>query len=166
MTAKDLILATLTISATDALALIDDMKDAPLTFPTANGGNHPLWVLGHQAVSEAKVVHGIMLGGVSPLAHWAGLFGFGSRPVADPSVYPPFDEVRGVLGQVRAHTLEVLASLTNEDLDQPSKLCPPGYEARLGTFGLCFRHIASHFTYHAGQVADARRMAGCKPLGT
>jgi hypothetical protein len=32
------------------LKLIDDMKDAPLQMPTSNGGNPPLWILGHRKV--------------------------------------------------------------------------------------------------------------------
>jgi hypothetical protein len=160
MKTTDLLTVSLTFSAREALALIDDMQDAPLTFPTANGGNHPLWVLGHQAVSESKVINGIMLGGSSPLALWAPLFGPGSIPVADPTVYPSFTEVRKVFDEVRAKTLSLLASLSDADLDQTSQACPKGYETYLGTYGLGFRHIASHFTYHAGQVADARRMAG------
>ena len=44
------------------LGLIDDMKDAPVTQPTPNGGNHPLWILGHLAYSEANLVNHVILG--------------------------------------------------------------------------------------------------------
>jgi hypothetical protein len=41
MKAVDYIRTALDSSARATLALIDDKKDAPLTFPTPKGGNHP-----------------------------------------------------------------------------------------------------------------------------
>ena len=38
------------------LGLIGDMKDAPLTQPTPNGGNHPIWVLGHLVRAESDLL--------------------------------------------------------------------------------------------------------------
>ena len=165
MKATEFIHTMLSMSADQALALIDDMADAPLTFPTADGGNHPLWVLGHLTVVEARVVHEFMRGGTSPFAHWIGLFGRGTRPVADAAAYPPFAEVRRAFDQVRAETLAALGALTDADLDRPSRACPPGFETFVGTVSLCFSRIGTHCAYHAGQVADARRMAGRGPLG-
>jgi hypothetical protein len=78
MNATDFIRLSLERSAGTALALVEDMKGAPLTFPTARGGNHPLWILGHLAVAEGKVIQEILLGGTNPLAHWLEVFGFGS----------------------------------------------------------------------------------------
>lgn len=151
---------SLEVSAGEAITLIEQMKDIPLTFPTSNGGNHPLWILGHHAVAESKVIDEIMLGGESPLAHWRVLFGPGTEAVAEAAVYPAYDAVMHQFRQVRARTLSVLDTLTDADLDRPSRKCPPAYQSFLGTFGHCFRHVAAHFSYHAGQVADAQRMAG------
>src|SRR5687768_17899582 len=39
------------------LPAIDAMADAPLTYPTSNGGCHPLWVMGHLAVVERSEEH-------------------------------------------------------------------------------------------------------------
>jgi hypothetical protein len=44
------------------LGLINDMKDAPLQQPTPNGGNHPLWVLGHIVRAESDLLDGFILG--------------------------------------------------------------------------------------------------------
>jgi hypothetical protein len=140
------------------------VKDAPLTFPTANGGNHPLWILGHLAIAEGKVIQEIMLEGTNPLAHRASLFAFGSQPVADAQRYPPFEEVLHAFRQVRAHTLQALEALTDEDLNKPSRACPPQFQRFVGTVGQCFDQICLHPMYHAGQAADARRLAGRKPL--
>lgn len=160
MKTTDYIRMTLEMSAGEALALIEEMRDAPLTFPTSNGGNHPLWVLGHHTVAEAKIVQEIMLGRPNPLAHWLGMFGPGTKAVADATRYPPLDEVMARFREVRANTLQALASLNDADLDQPSKNCPPEYQPFVGTVGQCFRQVGAHLTYHAGQVADAHRMAG------
>lgn len=146
------------------IGLIDDMKDAPLTQPTSKGGNHPLWVLGHLAYSEANIVNHIILGNENPLIGWKEMFGSSSEPVAEADRYLPWDEVRQKFDEVRTHTSSVLESLSDDDLDQPSKNCPPGRENFMGTVGQCLLVLALHPAMHRGQVADARRMAGRKPL--
>jgi hypothetical protein len=151
-------------SARLTLALVEDMKDAPLTFPTSKGGNHPLWVLGHLALAEGKVIQEIVLGRPNPLAHWMELFGFGTQPVAEAARYPSFDQVLQAFREVRSNTLQVLDSLSDADLDLSSKAYPPEFKQFVGTVGQCFLQVSEHPAYHAGQVSDARRMAGRKPL--
>jgi hypothetical protein len=145
------------------MALITDMKDAPTTFPTPKGGNHPLWVIGHLAYSEASIINGFVLGEQNPLAKWESLFGMGSEPVADASKYPSMDELRAAFEQVRGRTLQLLDSYTDADLDRPSK-APPEYKAFFGTIGQCLITTCIHVTFHAGQAADARRTLGRKPV--
>ena len=142
------------------LALIDDMKDAPLTQPTSKGGNHPLWILGHLAYAEANIVNHIIKGNENPLIGWKKMFGSGREPVADADRYLPWDEVRLKFDEVRAQTLKFLDGLSDDDLDQPSKNCPPGREQFMGTVGACLLVLTLHPAMHRGQVADARRMAG------
>jgi hypothetical protein len=93
-----------------------------------------------------------------------GLFGFRSQPVADATRYPPFDEVARAFREVRSGTLRALDALPDDDLDRPSKACPPEIEPFVGTVGRCFMQVCHHAMYHAGQASDARRMAGRKPL--
>jgi len=52
---KDAIKFALSISNGSVLSVIDDMSDAARTFPTPNGGCHPLWVLGHLALVEGMI---------------------------------------------------------------------------------------------------------------
>ena len=52
MQTKDAIKFALTVSNKAVLSVIDEMSGAPTTFPTPNGGCHPLWVLGHLALVE------------------------------------------------------------------------------------------------------------------
>lgn len=144
--------------------LLDDMKDAPLTAPTSKGGNHPLWILGHLTFSEANIIYCYVEGKPNPLESWQETFAGGSDPVADPQAYPSWDEVRAKWDEVTAHTMEVLATLSDDDLDRPSHNCPPERQDFFGTIGQCFLVATMHRTMHFGQVADARRMAGRPPL--
>ena len=164
MKTKDFIKFGLDASKNLTLALIDDMKDAPLTQPTSKGGNHPLWILGHLTYSEANVVSHIIGGEVNPLIGWKEMFGSSREPVSDADKYLPWEEVRQEFDKVRARTLDLLEGLSDDDLDQPSKNCPPGREQMMGTVGACFLVLTLHPVMHRGQVADSRRMAGRKPL--
>ncbi len=160
----DFIRMGLETSKVFTLGLLDDMKDAPLTQPTSKGGNHPLWILGHLTYAEANIVSHIISGNENPLIGWKEMFGSSTEPVAEADRYLPWDEVRQKFDEVRAETLNVLDGLTADDLDLPSKNCPPGLEPFMGTVGACFALLMLHPAMHRGQVADARRMAGQKPL--
>jgi hypothetical protein len=144
-------------------ALTSDMKDAPLTAPTPNGGNHPLWVLGHIVYSEAGLVYGMIQGEQNPLAKWKSLFGGGSEPVADASRYPSWDELIAEFEKVRAHTLKTLASFSEKDLERRSH-APAERAMMFGTIGQVLFMVTHHMMFHAGQIADARRAAGRGPL--
>ncbi|MEM8945237.1 MAG: DinB family protein [Planctomycetota bacterium] len=140
-------------------ALLADMLDAPMTAPTPNGGNHPTWVAGHLAYSEANLIHHMIEGETNPLIEWKERFGAGSEPTDDADHYPPLTELLAKWDEVRAHTVHVLDSLTEADLDKPSPNSPPGREAFFGTFGKVLSMVALHPLMHRGQVADARRAA-------
>jgi hypothetical protein len=163
MNAVDSIKAALEMSKGWFLPLIQDMKDSPCAFPTPNGGNHPLWVLGHVAYGGGELISAFVKGQSNPLADWEPLFGTGSRPNADAAKYPAVDEVLARLEEVRAETLRVLDSLTDADLDKPSH-APGQAREMFGTIGQCFVALSLHMMFHGGQVADARRAAGRNPL--
>ena len=164
MQSKDLLKANLETSKGMILPMIEDMKDAPLTFPTSQGGNHPLWVLGHLAYSEGSVLQEMMQGESNPLAEWKDIFAAGTEPVDAAEKYPPFDEVMAKCQEVHQANIALLDSLSEDDLDTSSKSCPPEYDAYFGTYRQCFQMVANHWLMHQGQVADSRRTAGRKPL--
>lgn len=145
------------------MALVADVQEDPLTFPTPKGGNHPLWVMGHIAHSEASLFSEFVLGEANPLAKWDDLFGMGSEPVADASKYPALSEITAEFEKVRARTLEWLSSNSDADLSKPSR-APEEYKDMFGTVGQCVVSAALHATFHAGQIADARRAMGKKPV--
>jgi hypothetical protein len=145
------------------MALMSDVQGAEMTSPTSKGGNHPLWAFGHMICAEAGMVHGFVLGQPSPLAKWDALFGMGSQPVSDINAYPSLIELRSEFDKVRASTLKLLAGMSDSDLDKPSK-APPELANMFGTVGQCFATVGLHAAFHAGQVADARRAAGKRPV--
>jgi hypothetical protein len=163
MKAMDLIHGALTLCDGGLNALVADMRDAALTQPTDRGGNHPLWCLGHMAFVEGAVMQ-IVTGEPNPVAHWAPVFGTGTTPKPDPSLYPPFDEVLQAYRDGRARTLKILARVGEAGLDRKPDNIPPGFEEAMKTVGSSFMVIALHQMVHYGQIADARRVAGRKPL--
>ncbi len=163
MKTKDLLKYSIEFSSNRLFTLLEDMKENPLVFPTPNGGNHPLWVVGHLAYIESLLVQKYMLGGEHPLKDWADMFGIGSEPVDDPAKYPSYEEVVKIYKETNSKTLEILDSLSEEDMDQASKNCPDGYEDFIGTYWKILLTVGLHASFHKGQVADSRRALGKKP---
>jgi uncharacterized damage-inducible protein DinB len=158
MHTKDAIQFALTVSNGAVLSAIDEMSDAATTFPTPNGGCHPLWVLGHLTLVEG-MIPAVLFGDKNPAAEWHPHFGENSEPVSDPGVYPSFTEVREKYLQLREQNLRLLESLSEEDLDKPTKAPPKGREREFATYGQSFLVLALHQTMHRGNVTDARRAA-------
>ncbi|MEZ6115172.1 MAG: DinB family protein [Pirellulaceae bacterium] len=140
------------------MELITDMKDAPLTPPTSNGGNHPLWVLGHLISGESQLFDVFICGRENRFPELTESFGMKSEPVADASEYPSMDELMQKFHTIRAASIAHLETLSDDDLDAPSHA--PAELAGFGTVGLCYAALALHLMFHGGQVADARRAAG------
>lgn len=159
MQSIDLIRENLRRSEEIVLARIEDMRDHHMVFPTPRGGCHTLWVLGHLAYIEALVVQDIMLGEENPLAHWGEIFD-GAEVSGDAARFPTFDLVLGECRGVRARTVALLDSLSEDDLDRRSANPPEGAEELLGTHRRCLQYAAAHWFMHRGQLADARRAAG------
>jgi len=165
MKAIDVLRNALAISDFATLRLIEDMRDAPLTAPTPRGGNHPLWVLGHMAFVEGGIPH-ILFGEPHPLEKWAPLFAPGTEPLNDAKAYPPFEEILRTYRDLRARNLQILEKLGDEGLLMVPKAPMQGMEDRMKTAADVFTLLALHHMNHRGQVADARRAAGRKPVFT
>lgn len=103
------------------------------------------------------------IGQSNPLAEWKEIFGQGSQPVNDARQYPAWDEVMAKFEDTRSRTLQLLDSMSDDDLDKSSH-APEEAKQFFGTIGACLSATLLQFTYHGGQVADARRAAGRSPL--
>ena len=167
MKAIELIRWAMQLSERGTAAIVEGMGRHALvrSTPGAKGGdgNHALWSLGHICVIEAGIPS-ILLGGPHPLEHWWPLFGTGTQPSDDASIYPPFDEVLRTYHEMRARNVKLLEEIGEAGLDRVPADVPPGFEDVMTTFGHTMLLITLHNMVHYGQIADARRAAGRKPL--
>ena len=145
-----------------ATGLLADMKDAPLTQPTSNGGNHPLWILGHIIHSESALLDSFILGQPNRFPELENCRG-GSTPTINADDYRSMDELFAKFETIRAASLAHLETLGDADLDKKSH-APEEFGPFFGTVGACFAAMTVHPAIHGGQVADARRAAGREPL--
>lgn len=165
MQTKEAIQFALATSNRVLLNAIDKMSDAATTFPTQNGGCHPLWVLGHLTLVEG-MIPGVLFGDKNPVAGWQEYFGEGSEPTSNARVYPSFAELREKYLELRQRNLKTLESLSEQDLDRPTKAPPKGREKEFATFGSTFLVLALHQAMHRSHVTDALRMAGRTAVAT
>ena len=145
------------------LARVEDMREYCVVFPTLRGGCHTLWILGHLAYIESLLIRGIMLGEPNPLADWEETFD-GYEVSGDIEHFPPFDRVLEECRRIRASTISLLDTLTENNLDKVSANVPNGVEGLFGTYRRCFQYAADHWFMHRGQLADARRAAGLERM--
>ena len=159
MQTKEALQFALTASDNAVMTEIDKMSDDPTQFPTSSGGCHPLWVVGHLTLVEG-MIPAVLFGDENSVAGWYGLFGESSEPVDDAQKYPSFSEIREKYTELRAKNLALLASLSEDDLDKPTKTPPKGREHEFATFGRSFLALALHQAMHRSHVTDALRAAG------
>ncbi len=163
MNTIDYVKMSLSASEGWLLPMIEDMKDSPLVQPTSDGGNHPLWVIGHITCAEAGIFDGFILGQRSRFADMNEKFGVGSKPTTNADDYPSVDELIEKFHEIRAVIMAHLDTLTDADLDKPSH-APEKFGPKFSTIGKCLVALTLHPAFHAGQVSDSRRVAGRVPL--
>ncbi len=162
MNATDYIRMSLENGKGWTLGLLNDMKDSPLTQPTPNGGNHPLWVLGHLVCAESDLLDGFILGQPNRFPE-LNMFAMGTTPTTNADDYPTMDELFAKFETIRTATLAHLDTLSDDDLDKPSH-AREEFGASFATIGACFAAMTTHMAFHTGQVADARKADGRPPL--
>ena len=164
MYTKDAIRYSLNLADQAVMRSFETMEDAPLTFPTENGGCHPLWVMGHLAFVEG-LTHEMLGGGSNPIGGWAAMFGQDTVPSADAARYPAIGEVRAQYVQLRNRNLQLLEAMTEADLDKPTQWQPTGLEEHFASYGKALLTVALHQMGHRAQLTDAIRAAGrAKPV--
>ncbi|MEM7457519.1 MAG: DinB family protein [Planctomycetota bacterium] len=163
MNSKELLLANLRLSQEMVLGLAEEMEECCLQFPTAGGGNHALWIMGHLARAEGTLVHELVMGLDNPLTGWVGLFGNDSQAVAEAGNYPPYGEVLKACRDLRADSIRFLEAMEESVLDEPTTRDIGEYFGAFDTKRHCFNMTAIHWLEHKGQLADIRRAAGMSP---
>jgi hypothetical protein len=106
------------------------------------------------------MIPAVLFGDKNPVAEWQKYFGESSEPVDNAAAYPSFAEVREKYLELRERNLKVLESLSEEDLDKPTKTPLAGREQAFATFGRSFLVLALHQMAHRSHVTDALRAAG------
>ena len=154
---------TLEASKGWALGLLMDLQDAPLAQPTAHGGNHALWILGHLVYSESTLLDSFIHGKPNRFEEWAPIFGIKSVPISNADDYPSFQKVLENFEVIRSDVLAYLGTLSEDDLDAKSH-APEEFGAGFGTVGGCFTAMSTHVSFHAGQAAVVRKSLGRDPL--
>lgn len=146
-----------------AMPCFEDMRDAALTQPTSHGGNHPHWLIGHLAMAEGGIT-GMVTGEPNVNDDLKDHFGQGTEPSKTGAGYPSYDELLERYRAARARTHALLEKLSDEDLDKPPRACPAEMLEWFPTVGDALMLVGLHQEFHMGQLADARRAAGRKPL--
>ncbi len=161
MQATDVIRAALEQSFHWNKMLAEDLRDASLVFPTANGGNHARWVVGHAATAHSAL-RSFITGEPNRLSHWDEILGGGTTPTDDPKTYPPYSELLETWCQQYEQTLSLLDTHDDAMLDQSPQALPEKFrdEPSFQTAGRLFLFIAMDEMSHRGQLADVRRSIG------
>jgi len=125
------------------------------------GCNHALWFAGHMAQLDNFFISLVAPDRVKQLDEFPAKFGMGSQPTNRPADYPPADSVVETMRERRGVLLDVLDSLTDDDL---VKKLPPGTPDFLSDVGSVFEMAIWHEGQHRGQISVVRRALGHKPL--
>jgi len=123
---------------------------------------HIAWQVGHITVAQAIHVLGTVAGqpDISPLpATWIERFGKGSAAVADPTVYPPANEIMAGMDAVFAQAMTTLKNLPAHVLDEPATHATGMIHNKLDLL----YWVSRHEMLHTGQIGLLRRLLGETP---
>ena len=140
---------------------LKDLSDADLLVRPVPEANHIAWQLGHLINSEVQM-HKAIPGAATMVlpAGWSAQYTKETSRAESPASFLTKAEYLSTYRKVRAHSLEVLASLPEPILDKPT-------EGRLASIapsiGSLFALIAYHPMMHVGQFVVVRRKLG-KPV--
>jgi hypothetical protein len=153
---RDQAVALLTWVRTVSNKLIGDWPADKTCHQNCPADNHPTWVLGHLASTDAWL--GSELGfKASVPANYKEFFGGGSKPNPDPSKYPPFAEVKKHFDGTRAALIQWLKTAPDAALTKDLKEKTGGFT----TDPIDAMHkVAWHEGLHMGQVATLRKSLG------
>jgi uncharacterized damage-inducible protein DinB len=124
------------------------------------GANHPLWVAGHIAFVDNRIL-GVFFQKSIENPALTEKFGRQSKPSPNPADYPPPAEVLEFRRERRATLLDCIATLSDADFE---KQVPPGLPPFVQNAGQMFSFLAVHEGMHTGQLSMCRRALGHAPV--
>ncbi|MBA2113677.1 DinB family protein [Bremerella alba] len=143
--------------------LADFQKQEDWVAQVCNQSNHALWFIGHMATTDNFFVSLLAPEKADAKENYQEMFGLGSTPSTKLEDYPPIADVRGYMDDRRQVLLEILASLSDEDLATKT---PDGTPDFLADYGQVFETAIWHEGLHSGQLTMVRRSLGHKPAIT
>ncbi len=162
MSRKEFIKEALRFSRGFTNQLLDKFEsDGDWTYQAHPKANHALWCAGHLALTDDFFVGMLDPSKATDMSKAQELFGMGSEPVGDASVYPKPAELRKHLNDSHQKLMAILDGMSEEDLDKPT---PEGSPDFLPTVESVFRLAVFHEGIHAGQATIANRGLGGEPV--
>lgn len=131
-------------------------EDQVLAQPTSTE-NHLMWQIGHMATGYAWFAS-MLDGKPATLGEmYDKLFGYGSKPTGDASMYPAQAEVRRIHDEQYQRLLRVVKAMSDADGLKPTVTNSGGFaKNRLDCFYKCIWHEG----WHQGQLSALRRVLG------
>ncbi|HED53575.1 MAG TPA: DinB family protein [Phycisphaerales bacterium] len=143
------------------MSLLEATPDEAFFKVPCSGGNHPAWIVGHLALTDAFFLADLSGQALGVPESWNELFGMKTESVEDASKYPSRQELTERLVSTREAMIGWLKSLSDEQLLKP-------IEGDLSQFAknpaVLMGTLAWHEGLHTGQIGVVRRMVGLPPI--
>ncbi len=123
----------------------------------SGGDNHLLWQIGHLATAYSWFAS-MLDGKPATLGEmYDKLFGWGSKPTSDPSMYPAHAEVRRIHDEQYNRVLRAAAAMSDADSLKAPAIDSGGFaKHKLDALQKCIWHEG----WHQGQISGLRRALG------
>jgi hypothetical protein len=141
---------------------LSDLSDANLLVRPVPGANHTAWQLGHMISGEPYLVKMAMPEAVYPALPPGFEQQYSKETAAQesPKGFLTKAQYLDLFGKVRQATLDLVARLSDTDLDRPTS----GKMAQFApTLGAMLLLVSDHTLMHGGQIVVLRRKLG-KPV--
>jgi len=145
--------------------LIDSIPETLWYTQPAGLKTHVAWQVGHLAVSQYGLMlfrqRGRMPGDLELMPGWLRKqFGRGTVPSESAEGMPAPAELLEMLEKIDSHAHAEVATLTAEQLGEPTEMPYTAYPIKFGALLFC----PIHESIHAGQLGLLRRLHGLDPL--
>ncbi len=144
-----------------SIMLLKDWPQDKLAHQIQPTDNHPIWVMGHLASTDAWIGSEYGIKGTDVPESYKALFGSGTKPTMNASAYPSAADVRATFDHTHAAVLAWFEATPEAVLDASIKektggFADDGWDAML--------KLAWHEGLHFGQVATIRKGMGLPPV--
>ena len=163
--ARDLLLKQFAWMRQYTRQLIDSIPQSLWYVQPHSLKTHVAWQVGHLAVSQYGLMlfrqRGRMPGDLELMPGWLRKqFGRGTTPSDSAEGMPTPDDLLAILDKIDAQCHAEVATLTAEQLAEPTEMPYTAYPIKLGALLFC----PLHESLHAGQLGLLRRLHGLEPL--